>query len=97
VAGNGTDTQGASHGFLLKNGQLTTIDFPAQVWPPEYSVDDPIAGGTLHFTLYGANPTTISGLNDQGDIVGYAAGYYADDTFSYFTTKFVSFVGHPGR
>jgi len=53
----GVYVAGKSHGFLLKDGQFTTIDFPGQF---------PTVGGVLS----GVRATSANGINPQGDIVG---------------------------
>ncbi len=72
ISGFYIDSAGVNHGFLLANGTFTTLDFPAATSTQAFggfifddgffqSVDDPEGVGT----------TTINGINDRGQLVGF--------------------------
>jgi hypothetical protein len=59
------------------------------------TMDDPDLG-TLRFRLNGFG-TSITGINDQGEILAVTSANYINRTFFIFITRSRSFVGTPIR
>jgi uncharacterized membrane protein len=65
-----------SRAGVLEDGVLIPIDYPA---PPTINYQDPATGTSLQLAL-GSSYTTITGINDRGEIVGHTEGtYFAGD------------------
>jgi uncharacterized membrane protein len=83
-----------SHGFVLNGGQITTLDFP-HTWAPNFVLDDPDLGlGPLHYVLLQTG-TTVSAINDLGDVVGSNSALYEDDIFGFDISQSIPFAGSP--
>ena len=91
VAGTWSDgiTPGAG---VLVDGVLIPIHYPA---PPTIAYRDPETGTTVQLTL-DSSYTTITGINDRGEIVGHTEGTYVGAVSSEVVRAF-AFTGEPAR
>ena len=91
VAGSWSDGI-STRGGVLVDGVLIPIDYPA---PPTLEYQDPETGATVQLTL-GSSATTITGINDRGEIVGHTEGTYIGPVSSEVVRLF-AFTGTPVR
>ena len=90
VAGTWSDGISSRAG-VLEDGVLIPIDYPA---PPTVDYQDPETGTTLQLTL-GSSFTTITGINDRGQIVGHTEATYFGPDFSFEVVRAFPFIGAP--
>jgi hypothetical protein len=90
VAGTWSDGV-TSRAGVLEDGVLIPIDYPA---PPTIDYQDPETGTTLQLTL-GSSFTTVTGINDRGEIVGHTEGTYFGPDFSFEAVRAFPFAGAP--
>ena len=87
----GTWSDGVTRAGVLEDGVLIPIDYPA---PPTVDYQDPATGTTLQLTL-GSSFTTVTGINDRGEIVGHTEGTYFGPDFSFEAVRAFPFSGAP--
>jgi hypothetical protein len=90
VAGTWSDGI-TSRAGVLEDGVLIPIDYPA---PPTVDYQDPETGTTLQLTL-GSSFTTVTGINDRGEIVGHTEATYFGPDFSFEVVRAFPFTGAP--
>jgi hypothetical protein len=76
---------------VLEDGVLIPIDYPA---PPSVDYQNPATGTTLQLTLR-SSYTTLTGINDRGEIVGFTEATYTAPDFSFQVVRAFSFTGAP--
>jgi hypothetical protein len=76
---------------VLEDGVLLPIDYPA---PPTVDYQDPETGTPLQLTL-GSSFTTVTGINDRGEIVGHTEAIYFGPDFSSEVVRAFPFTGAP--
>jgi hypothetical protein len=90
IAGRWADGINAGAG-VLEDGVLIPIDYPA---PPTIDYHDP-ATGTTHQLSLDSSFTTVTGINNRGEIVGHTEGTYFPPDFSFEVVRAYAFTGTP--
>ena len=83
------DSNHTVHGYALKDGVLTPIDYTD--WPSTISEDVP-GYGTLTLTLREFG-TDVRGINNRGDIVGRGFANYYNAQYAFLKTEYTGFSG----
>jgi hypothetical protein len=73
--------------------ELTPLELPAEL-AGNVVTRDPETGTTLQLTL-GSSFTTVTGINDRGEIVGHTEGTYFGPDFSFEAVRAFPFSGAP--
>jgi hypothetical protein len=82
-----------AYGFVSKGGKISTIDYANPNAPD--TITRNIGGTAVVYVKFASSPT-VTGINDQGDIVGYTFDLYWTDPSSHHILGFqTSFWGTP--